>query len=106
VRDGRSVPAALADVDVRAVSPGPKGSLFLLGRRAAHLDVGLLFFPDEGTFIPIESELFESEPETRKIWWSDAADALFALTQRMILKVPGARLHERKRFDARTGRAR
>ncbi|WP_067548613.1 hypothetical protein [Nocardia crassostreae] len=69
----RHVPAW---TNVMAVRPGPQGGLLLKFGGTDSGDVGVLYFPADGTHIPLLPELFDDKDSYSSLYWSEPADRI------------------------------
>ncbi|MFG1793013.1 hypothetical protein [Nocardia sp. NPDC049149] len=78
-RGGAPIRHGEAWTNVMAVRPGPDGGLLLKfgGNDEGH--VGVLYFPESRTYIPLPPELFDDRDSYSALYWSRAADRIVVI---------------------------
>jgi hypothetical protein len=101
------VPHAQRVENVMRVERGPDHSVILKQGDNKKGTLGVIYFPDEQAYIPIEPELFRDEDpdEIHALLFSEGSRRLIAATPSRLWAVPIAPLLEAPRFNAVTGRA-
>jgi hypothetical protein len=89
----------VGEVVVRGVRRGPGRHLLLFGTRPGETDVGVLYSPDERSFIPIPHQIFDFE-EFPQCFWAPGVDRLCAVSREELLSVRGATLLALPRLPA------
>jgi hypothetical protein len=100
-RGGKATARARRWKNIMYIRPGPACSLLLQEGDNKDGDVAKLYFPDEGTFIHVEPELFD---DTRYsfITWIASVDRFVVLSNRF-LAVPTSAVLSLPRYRASTG---
>ncbi|MFD6161883.1 hypothetical protein ACFWF7_14940 [Nocardia sp. NPDC060256] len=75
-RGGTPVRHIEAWTNVMAVRPGPNGSLLLKFGGNDEGDIGVLYFPQNGTYIPLPPEMFDNRSSYSALYWSQSADRI------------------------------
>ena len=93
--------------NVMYIQRGPSGSVILKQGENKKGTLGVLYFPDEQAFIPIEPELFPDEDpdDVRALLFSEGSKRLIAATSSRLWAVPIEPLLKSPWYNAETGRA-
>ncbi|MEV6135053.1 hypothetical protein AB0L63_03075 [Nocardia sp. NPDC051990] len=75
-RGGTPIRHVEAWTNVMAVRPGPEGGLLLKFGNNDDGDIGVLYFPEDGTHIPLPPELFDDQDSYPSLYWSPAGDRI------------------------------
>lgn len=75
-RGGTPIRHVEAWTNVMAVRPGPDKGLLLKFGGNDEGDVGVLYFPENGTYIPLPPEMFDGRSSYSALYWSQAADRI------------------------------
>ncbi|MFB8282711.1 hypothetical protein [Nocardia colli] len=75
-RGGTPIRHGAAWTNVMAVRPGPDGGLLLKLGGNDEGDVGVLYFPEQGTYIPLPPEIFDDRSSYSALYWSREADRI------------------------------
>ncbi|WP_107657231.1 hypothetical protein [Nocardia suismassiliense] len=75
-RGGTPIRHVEAWTNVMAVRPGPDGGLLLKFGENDEGDVGVLYFPEDGTYISLPPEMFDDRSSYSALYWSEAADRI------------------------------
>lgn len=84
--------------------PGPQGSILVREGDNKDGDAAKLYFPQDGTFLHIEPELFDDN-EYSFVYWSQLSDRFLVQYGQEWLSVPTALVLEQTRYRADTGTA-
>lgn len=92
---------------ISALSPGPDGSIMI--KESFYYgsgDLGKIYFPDEGTYIRLENELFEDEDpsDIYTLHWMPSCGRLVAATRDRLWAVPIDTVLALPRYNASTDR--
>ena len=82
--------------------PGPQGSIIVWEGDSKDGDAAKLYFPQEGSFIHIEPELFDDN-EYSFVYWSQLSDRFLVQYGKEWLSLPTAVVLNQPRFRAHTG---
>ncbi|MFC9434974.1 hypothetical protein [Nocardia sp. NPDC057030] len=78
-RGGAPLRHVEAWTNVMAVRPGPDGGLLLKFGENDEGNVGALYFPDQGTHIPLPPEMFDDRSNYSAVYWSREADRIVVI---------------------------
>ena len=92
---------------IRKLTPGPNNSV-IIREDYDQRDLGKLYFPDDSTYIRLETELFDDEDPAsiRSLHYVAECDRLIAVTSERIWSQPMAEVLALPRYNAATGRKR
>jgi hypothetical protein len=91
---------------VMRISPGPEGAVLVKLGHNRQGDLGLVYFPEDGTYIRLEEELLPDEDpdDVDTLHWAPGCGRLIALTDKRFWAVPIETVMALPRVKATTGR--
>lgn len=92
---------------IEAITPGPNNSVIVI-EPWNRPDLGKLYFPEEETYVRLETDLFEDEDPTyiRSLHYVSQCERLIAVTPDRIWARPISEILELPRYNAASGRKR
>ncbi len=90
--------------NILGISPGPQGTLLLEGVHPTDGLLGVLYFLENETFIPIEPELLGDQEMYGLFAWIPTIDRIVASTEKSLYAVPTETVLSLPRYSVKTGR--